>query len=85
MLPVESTPQRSGEMYAQVMGSSATSQTITALSEEPGFGGALNLVNDDTGRATTVVMWESESSARWPAPHFGGRLLNVYRASGRPA
>jgi hypothetical protein len=70
-------------MYAHVMGSSATTRTINALSEEPGFGGALKLVNG--GSPTTVVLWESESSARWPDPQFGGRLLNLYRASGRPA
>jgi hypothetical protein len=67
-------------MYAQRMGQSTTSQTIMALSEEPGFHGT-----DETPSGTRVVLWESESSARWPHPDFGGRLLNLYRASGRPA
>jgi hypothetical protein len=68
------------QMYAHRMGSSATSQTVRALSEEPGFRGT-----DETPSGTRVVLWQSESSARWPSPDFGGRLLNLYRASGRPA
>ena len=65
-------------MYAQVITSEST-QLIAALSEEPGFRGA-----DRTKRGTRVL-WESESSARRPHIDYGGRLLNLYRASGRPA
>jgi hypothetical protein len=67
-------------MYAQVIGSSAINRTIAALSEEPGFCGA-----HETPNGTMVTLWENESSARWPEPAFGGRLLNVYRAGGQPA
>jgi hypothetical protein len=67
-------------MYAQVIGSSASSHTIMALSEEPGFRGL-----EETPGGARVALWESESSARRPSIAFGGRLLNVYRASGRPA
>ena len=67
-------------MYAQRMGSSTTSRTIAALSEEPGFRGAR-----ETSGGTKVTLWESASAAHWPPPHFGGRLLSVYRASGRPS
>ena len=67
-------------MYAQRMGSSTTGRTILALSEEPGYRGV-----SETPSGTTVTLWESASTARWPLPHFGGRLLNVYRASGRPS
>jgi hypothetical protein len=73
-------PERSGAMYAQAIGSSASSGTILALSEEPGFRGL-----DETPSGTRIALWESESSARRPSIAFGGRLLNVYRASGRPA
>ena len=67
-------------MYAKRMGTSTTSRTILALSEEPGFRGL-----DETPSGSRVALWESESSARRPSIAFGGRLLNVYRASGRPA
>jgi hypothetical protein len=67
-------------MYAQVIGTSSPRRTIAALSEEPGFRGT-----KETPSGTTVALWDSESSARRPQPAYGGRLLNIYRASGRPA
>jgi hypothetical protein len=67
-------------MYAQAIGTSTASGTMAALREEPGFRGT-----GSTESGTHVVLWESESTARRPRPDFGGRLLNVYRASGRPA
>jgi hypothetical protein len=67
-------------MYAQPIATSTTIRTIKALSEEPGFRGV-----DHRPSGTLVGLWESESSGRWPGAGFGGRLLNVYRASGRPA
>ncbi|MEA2439922.1 MAG: hypothetical protein QOH76_1346 [Thermoleophilaceae bacterium] len=67
-------------MYAQAIESSAANNTMAALREEPGFRGT-----GATESGTHVVLWESESTARRPRPDFGGRLLNVYRASGRPA
>jgi hypothetical protein len=67
-------------MYAQVIETSATSRIVRALSEEPGFRGL-----DETPSGTKITLWESESAANWPLRDFGGRLLNVYRASGRPA
>ena len=67
-------------MYAHAIGNSGTTRTVLALSEEPGFRGL-----DESPSGARVALWESESSARRPSIAYGGRLLNVYRASGRPA
>jgi hypothetical protein len=67
-------------MYAQTIGTSTAHHKIAALMEEPGFRGT-----GATESGSHVVLWESEWTARRPNPDFGGRLLNVYRASGRPA
>jgi hypothetical protein len=80
MLRQQINRARGGEMYAQTMGTSTTSRVIQALGEEPGFRGFR-----ETPSGTKVTLWESESAARWPMPDFGGRMLNLYRASGRPS
>ena len=67
-------------MYSQRMGSSFTKQTLEALSEEPGFRGTRK-----TPSGSELVLWASASTAHRPIADYGGRLLNVYRASGRPA
>ena len=67
-------------MYAQVIQRNPLEPTIAALREEPGFSGTA-----ETPSGRHIVMWESESTARRPKLEFGGRLLNIYRASGRPA
>src|SRR3954449_11374933 len=71
--------RRSAAMYAHRIATSTTIRAIKALSEEPGFRGV-----DQTPSGTLMSLWESEASSR-SGPGFGGRLLNVYRASGRPA
>jgi hypothetical protein len=67
-------------MYAQAISTTTGDHTIRALAEEPGFRGL-----DETPSGTHVALWHSESTAHRPRPDFGGRLLNVYRESGRPA
>jgi hypothetical protein len=67
-------------MYAQVMEQSPLEAAVAALREEPGFNGTA-----ETPSGRHIVLWDSESTARRPKLEFGGRLLNVYRASGRPA
>jgi hypothetical protein len=67
-------------MYAQVVQRNPLEAAVAALREEPGFSGTA-----ETPSGRHIVLWESESTARRPKLEFGGRLLNVYRASGRPA
>jgi hypothetical protein len=67
-------------MYAQATQTNPLEAAVAALREEPGFTAS---AATHTGRH--IVVWESESSARRPKLEFGGRLLNIYRASGRPA
>jgi hypothetical protein len=67
-------------MYAQVMERNPLEAAVDALREEPGFSGTA-----ETPSGRHIVLWDSESTARRPKLEFGGRLLNVYRASGRPA
>ena len=67
-------------MYAQAIQRNPLEAAIAALREEPGFSGTA-----ETPSGRHIVLWESESAALRPKLEFGGRLLNVYRASGRPA
>ena len=67
-------------MYAHTIHRNPLEAAIAALREEPGFGGTA-----ETPSGRHIVLWESESAALRPKLEFGGRLLNVYRASGRPA
>ena len=67
-------------MYAQAIQTNPLEAAVAALREEPGFSAAA-----ETASGRHIVVWESELSARRPKVEFGGRLLNIYRASGRPA
>src|SRR3954452_4512392 len=60
------TPERRTEMDRIV-----TDQMVPALHAEPGFAGALNLVDRDSGDALMVVLWESEAHARRPLSEYG--------------
>jgi hypothetical protein len=76
-------------MYAQVIqGGAAPEQReamdrivheemIPALGDEPGFTGALNLVDRTSGNAMMVVIWQEEDQARRPLPDYGRRFLQA--------
>ena len=76
-------------MYAQVIQGGAAleqraqmdavvhEQMIPALQEEPGFSGALNLVDRDTGKAMMIVMWQEEEQARRPLTEYGRSFLQA--------
>ena len=66
------TPERRGEMDRIV-----TDEMLPALHDEPGFAGALNLVDRGSGDALMVIMWESENQARRPLADYGSAFLKA--------
>ena len=44
---------------------------------EPGYAGALNLVDRDTGNALMIVLWETEAQARRPLAEYGVAFLKA--------
>ena len=66
------TPDRRPEMDRIV-----TDDMVPALHEEPGFSGALNLVDRETGNALMIVLWETEAQARRALGEYGGAFLKA--------
>ena len=66
------TPERRTEMDRIV-----TDELIPALRAEPGYAGALNLVDRETGNAKMVVFWDEEAQARRPLPEYGPAFLKA--------
>ena len=66
------TPERRPEMDRIV-----TDELIPALHEEPGFGGALNLVDRETGNAMMIVLWETAEQAGRPLGAYGQAFLRA--------
>jgi hypothetical protein len=54
-----------------------TDEMVPALQAEPGFAGALNLVDRETGNAMMVVLWETEAQARRALAEYGGAFLKA--------
>ena len=50
---------------------------LPTLQAEPGFAGALNLVDRDSGNAIMIVLWDDEAQARRPLADYGGAFLNA--------
>jgi hypothetical protein len=69
------TPERRTEMDAIV-----TDRMIPALEAEPGYAGALNLVDRDSGEAMMIVLWDEEAQARRPLPEYGPAFLKALAA-----
>ena len=70
-------------MYAQALEGAATAslneivqrELLPALRTEPGFSGAISLVDPATARALVLVFWETEEEAAQPLrPYFGALL-----------
>ncbi len=66
------TPDRRPQMDQLVTG-----QMLPALQAEPGYAGALNLVDRDTGNALMIVLWETEAQARRPLAEYGVTFLKA--------
>jgi hypothetical protein len=54
-----------------------TDEMVPALEAEPGFAGALNLVDRDSGDAMMIVLWETETQARRSLSEYGGAFLKA--------
>ena len=76
-------------MYAQVieggttrdrrpeMDRIVTDEMVPALHSEPGFAGALNLVDRASGDAMMIVLWETETQARRALAEYGEAFLKA--------
>jgi hypothetical protein len=65
-------------------------EMLPALLREPGFSGALNLVEPGTGDAMTILLWETEAQARraladYRAPFLKALASVMSMFRGRPA
>jgi hypothetical protein len=69
------TPERRTEMDRIV-----TDELIPALEAEPGYAGALNLVDRESGDAMMVVLWDDEAQARRPLPEYRATFLKALAA-----
>jgi hypothetical protein len=66
------TPESRTEMDRIV-----TDEMIPALKAEPGFSGALNIVDRSSGNAMMLVLWETEAQARRALSEYGDAFLRA--------
>jgi hypothetical protein len=66
------TPDRRDAMDRLV-----TDELIPALEAEPGFAGAMNVVDRDSGDAMMIVLWDTEAQARRGLADYGGAFLKA--------
>jgi hypothetical protein len=52
-------------------------EMVPAVKIEPGFPGAPNLVDRDSGNAIMIVLWETDAQARRPLADYGGAFLKA--------
>jgi hypothetical protein len=76
-------------VYAQLVRSGTTHETrtemdrivtkevIPALHEEPGFTGALNLVDRQNGNAMMIVFWKTADEAQRPPRKRGANVIEA--------
>jgi hypothetical protein len=61
----------------QAMDRIVTDEMIPALRDEPGFAGALNLVDRTNGNALMLILWETEAQARRELSAYGTAFLKA--------
>src|SRR6201991_4931197 len=66
------TPDRREDMDRIVTG-----EMVPALHDEPGFAGALNLVDRETGNALMIVLWETAEQAHRSLNEYGQGFLEA--------
>ena len=66
------TPER-----RHLMDRLVTDEMLPALAVEPGYAGALNLVDRDSGNAMMIVLWDTEPQARRALAEYGGAFLRA--------
>jgi hypothetical protein len=66
------TPARRTDMDRIV-----TDELVPALEAEPGFAGALNLVDRESGNAMMVILWQTEGQARRALSEYGASFLKA--------
>jgi hypothetical protein len=54
-----------------------TDEMVPALAAEPGYAGALNLVDRESGDAMMIVLWDSEPQARRALAEYGSAFLKA--------
>src|ERR1041385_3815902 len=54
-----------------------TDEMVPALEAEPGFAGALNLVDRVSGDAMMIILWETEAQARRALSEYGAAFLKA--------
>jgi hypothetical protein len=60
-----------------VMDRIVTDELIPALEAEPGFAGALNVVDRPSGDAMMIVLWHTEAQARRALGEYGAAFLKA--------
>jgi len=66
------TPDQRSEMDRIV-----NEELVPALHDEPGFAGALNLVDRGTGNALMIILWETTEQANRALNDYGQRFLKA--------
>ena len=66
------TPERRDAMDRIV-----TDEMIPALEAEPGFAGAMNVVDRTSGDAMMIVLWQTEAQARRALGEYGATFLKA--------